>query len=517
MRDDGTSPAMILQKTQLGSVTTGRQSTQRRRGAAALAALAAALLAGCGGGGTSGTTTSTASGTPAATGPSGRSAAEPAPRLLPPRGACAAGPAFRCARLRVPLDRGGAEPADKAAPARLTLQVAVTRGGRPPKGYLVVLTGGPGQPGLRYAAELRARIGTAAAGYGLVLLDQRGTGANALSCPQLQRSVGSSDVAVAARGSVEACAQRLGARRGAFTTAATVGDLEDLRVALGARRLGLLGISYGSFVAERYALTYPDRIRGLVLDSVVPQKGLDGLLISRMAAVPRVLSAVCARARCRADVRSDLRAALARGVDGVALLDALVALSVGRPRLATALPPLHAAAQGRLDDLVRLTGRVRATQAAAPATTLSAGLRAATLCAEADLPWPDATTPPADREQALAQTRAKLTPGRLGGFEPATAITNGLADTCRRWTALPAAPAAPTGPLPPVPTLMLAGGLDLLTPVEDARAELARAPRGTLVEVPGAGHSVVFRDRSGCAVRALGRFLAGRPVATGCG
>jgi len=444
---------------------------------------------------------------PAAAGPAG--ADRRAPELLPDPGACAAGAGFDCFGLSVDLDRDGRSA--KAA-GRVTLSVAVQRGGRPSKGYLVYLSGGPGQAGVPFAQQVRRRLGSVAPGYGLVLLDQRGTGAGALDCPRLQRSVGSSDIAVAARGSVEACARQLASQRSAFTTADTVADLEDLRAALRAQRLALIGVSYGSFVAERYALTHPDRVRGLVLDSIVPQQGVDALLVSTMAAVPRVLRSVCAREGCRGDVAADLRAALAFGADDVALLDTLVARSIGEPRLDPVPAALRAAAHGRLEGLERLAAVARERAAVASPRAFSAGLHAATLCAESDVPWRDATTLPADREQGLALARAQLTPGRLGGFEPTTAVENGLADTCRRWAPIPQAPPAPTGPLPRVPTLLLAGELDLATPLEDARRQLRRAPRGTLVVVPRMGHSVLARDPSGCALRAAERFLAGRPV-----
>jgi len=395
--------------------------------------------------------------------------------------------------------------------------VAVQSGGGPPKGYLVYLTGGPGQPGLPSATGVRERLGSVARGYGLVLVDQRGTGAGALDCPRLQRSVGSSDVAIAARGSVEECARQIGSRRANFTTADTVADLEDLRQALGAERLTLVGVSYGSFVAERYALTHPDRVRSLILDSVVAQRGADALLVSTMAAVPRVLRAVCGEVRCRGDVAADLRAALAFGADDVALLDALVARSIGQPRLSDVPAALRQAARGRLEGLERLASEARDEAADVPPERFSAGLHAATLCAESDVPWADATALPADREQGLAQARAQLTPARLGGFEAATAVENGLADTCRRWPPLEQAPPVPAGPLPPVPTLLLSGELDLSTPVEDARRQVLRAPRGTLVVIPGAGHSVLSTDASGCALRAAERFLAARPVPARCG
>ncbi len=508
---------MILQKMQLGSVTTRRQSRTRRWGAAVVWSAACLALAGCAGGSADGRgqdppERAVAPGAPGPAGPAGADLR--APELVPDRRSCPAGAGFDCFTLRVDLDRAGRA---ASASGRLTLRVAVQAGGRPAKGYLVSLSGGPGQPGLPSAQEVRERLGSVARGYGLVFLDQRGTGAGALDCPRLQRSVGSSDVAVAARGSVEACAREVGARRAAFTTADTVADLEDLREALGAERLTLAGVSYGTFVAERYALAHPGRVRGLILDSVVRQHGADALLARNMAAVPRVLRAVCRRERCRGDVAADLRAALAFGADDVALLDTLVALSLGEPRLEELPPALRDAARGRLEGLERLAGQVREEAAAVPPELFSAGLHAATLCAESDVPWANATALPADREQGLAQARAQLTPGRLGGFEPATAVENGLADTCRRWPPLKQAPSTPTGPLPPVPTLLLAGELDLATPLEDAREQLLRAPAGTLVIVPGMGHSVLARDPSGCALRAAERFLAGRPVDTRCG
>ncbi len=501
---------MILQKMQLESVTTGRQATGRERWRAAAPALLLCLaLVGCASGGSDGRgddppppTTTSAESPP---GPAGADLR--APELVPDDEACPAG--FDCSGLRVDLDRAGRA---AGAEGRISLRVAVESGPTPPRGYLVHLTGGPGQPGLPSAERARKRLGAVARGYALVLLDQRGTGEGALECTSLQRAVGGSDVAVAPRGTVEQCARRLGARRDAFTTQDTIGDLEDLREALGARKLTLAGVSYGTFVAERYALAHPDRTRALVLDSVVPQQGADVQLVSSMAAVPRVLEAVCERERCRGDVRSDLRAALAFGADDVALLDAMITRSIGRPRLEPVPAALHEAAQGDLGPLERLAGGPVEEDPA----VFSSGLHAATLCAESNVPWGDATALPADREQGLAQARAQLTPGRLGGFEPATAVENGLADTCRRWPPVDPAPATPTGMLPDVPTLLLAGELDLSTPVEDARKQLRRAPSGSLLEVPRIGHSVLANDESGCALRAVERFLAGRPVPTTC-
>src|SRR5207302_10655711 len=44
-----------------------------------------------------------------------------------------------------------------------------------------------------------------------------------------------------------------------YTTMDTVADIDMLRHALGARAIVLDGVSYGTYVAERYALAHPDR------------------------------------------------------------------------------------------------------------------------------------------------------------------------------------------------------------------------------------------------------------------
>ncbi|MGB0092158.1 MAG: hypothetical protein WBP81_06455, partial [Solirubrobacteraceae bacterium] len=49
-----------------------------------------------------------------------------------------------------------------------------------PRGVLIFLTGGPGQPGVPLINRVHQRLGAALAGYRLVMLDQRGTGAGAL-------------------------------------------------------------------------------------------------------------------------------------------------------------------------------------------------------------------------------------------------------------------------------------------------------------------------------------------------
>src|ERR1700756_737986 len=83
---------------------------------------------------------------------------------------------FTCATLDVPLDH--ADPARGA----LHLQVGMGDNVHAPHGVLLVLSGGPGQPGLPildgYVSEA---LSAERRQYPIVVFDQRGTGAGALA------------------------------------------------------------------------------------------------------------------------------------------------------------------------------------------------------------------------------------------------------------------------------------------------------------------------------------------------
>ncbi|HEY8682134.1 MAG TPA: alpha/beta hydrolase, partial [Rhodanobacter sp.] len=55
-----------------------------------------------------------------------------------------------------------------------------------------------------------------------------------------------------------------------YTTTVAVQDLEDVRRALGSPQFDLVGVSYGTRVAQQYLMHYPAAVRSVVLDSVVP-------------------------------------------------------------------------------------------------------------------------------------------------------------------------------------------------------------------------------------------------------
>src|SRR5499426_189057 len=260
---------------------------------------------------------------------------------------------FTCSYLAVPLDRSG------KVPGTLRLQVAAGDNSRARLGTLLFLTGGPGQPGVRFVAPVAHELPPAVRAYRLVMIDQRGTGGAALNCPDLQRQMGESDTLPPTAQAVRSCAETLGVRRNFFTTADTVADLEALRRALHVRSWTLDGVSYGTFAAERYALAHPGRVRRLVLDSVVPRQDANPLYLASMHRAAFVLRQACLRQHCGYDPAAELAQVVARYGHAARIFDIMVILSIIDPRLSSPgigfLARLHQAANGSpgpLKDLI---------------------------------------------------------------------------------------------------------------------------------------------------------------------
>jgi len=327
--------------------------------------------------------------------------------------------------------------------------------------------------------------------YRLVMFDQRGTGSSGIDCPSLQAAVGGSDFLTPPPGAVDECAQRIGPGLGYYGTPDTVEDIEKLRQHLEVDRLTLDGTSYGSFTAAQYGLKYPDRVRSLVLDSVVPHKGFDPLGVDLMAATGPILTAACRQdPACTTDPVADLAWLVQHGVSGADLMESLSVSSLNtvNPSLQGIPAILHAARNGDDAGLKELFQRT--TSKGLSYDTLSAGLHMATLCSDLRFPW---TGKPA-RGPALEATLRQLDPSRLHPYDVRTARELQMIQGCRRWPAARVSTYSAGQKLLPR-TLILQGGNDLFCPVEWARWEQAHAQSARLVVVPGSGHGVQREPR----------------------
>ncbi len=439
---------------------------------------------------------------------------------------CPQYPSLQCGSLDVPLDRSTKLPG--------TIRLAAVRRvvpSNPSATAVVALAGGPGQAATPLVRDFATVLLPALATRDLLVFDQRGTGAStALSCSLRGRSL-----TVAAR----RCATQLGARRGQFTTAASVEDLEALRQAIGYDKLVLYGVSYGTKLALDYATRHPARVEALVLDSVVLPSGPDTLQRSTFAAIGRVLTELCAGGACAnisgnpvADLAGQVRR-LARGplrgrltgVDGrraratMYRRDLLNILLSGdlNPTLRAELPAaLTSARRGDSSPLIRLAARsagivdlrARTTARQATGEAFSDPVFAATLCEEGLFPWNRAASRPTRAQQSRAIVRF-LGDAPFFPFDGETALSNDIVALCLGWpTVTP--PPAPLGPPPDVPTLVISGATDLRTPREDGEKIAGLIASTQLLSIPYTGHSALAGDltSNGCGVRAVLQFFA---------
>ena len=163
-----------------------------------------------------------------------------------------------CSRVVVPLDWSG------QVSGRISLNVVVHRASGHVRGAMFLLAGGPGQASAElFDLENGGIWQRLFPGYTLVTFDPRGTGESGrLNCPLAGGGVlGGLEIA-------DACARKLGPSRSFYRTADNAMDIDAVRKALGLRKVGVFGVSYGTDLALTYARTFPGRIQRLLLDSV---------------------------------------------------------------------------------------------------------------------------------------------------------------------------------------------------------------------------------------------------------
>ncbi len=372
------------------------------------------------------------------------------------------------------------------------------------------LAGGPGQSAVGVAPILALQMSRLNNRRDLVFVDQRGTGKSApLMCEDDRHSSMAQQLAPRHRARLlRQCLDQLqklpyGDLR-FFTTTLAMQDLDAVRLALGARQVNLIGVSYGTRAALEYMRQFPQAVRRSVLDSVAPPDMVLPVSVSmdNQAALDALLAAcehdaACARAypRLRADWAA-LLASLPKEVElqhpltGVvervtvtreALLGGVRA-PLYAPALASALPQaITQAARGHFEALAGLDTMLAGSRS----QRMAEGMHFSVICAE-DMPRlgtaPD--KPAADFGTAFAQL---------------------YAETCAYWPRGEVPAAFYAVPRLAAPVLVLSGGLDPVTPPRHgARVAAALGPTAQHVVVPNAGHGLM---NLGCLRDVLFHFL----------
>ncbi len=410
--------------------------------------------------------------------------------------------AARCTTLEVPANH--ADPA--GATISLNIVVAPALGNSVRNDPLVLIAGGPGQASSSAFTPLIGTLRDIRQTRDLVLVDQRGTGGSApLQCPADTLESTAADAAFDAW--VRECLALVSGDPTQFTTDAAVRDLDLVRAALGYEQLNLLGVSYGTRVAQHYARRFPEHTRSLVLDSIARpelaigaefardgQRALD-LMFERCSAEPTCAAAfpnlqadfnllLAERFATPATVQlDDPQTGVATEVVLNRDLVATTVLNLTYAPETTALVPLliHTAAQGDLRPLAAQSLLI--TQQALDSISLA--MRFSVICAE-DAPFFPNTTPDA-------------TTSYLG-----ESIAQQLSAPCAIWPTAEA-PADLRTPLQSdVPALLLSGAADPVTPPANGDTVAATLPNSLHIVAPGQGHNVFFR---GCMPRLITTFI----------
>jgi pimeloyl-ACP methyl ester carboxylesterase len=388
----------------------------------------------------------------------------------------------------------------------------------PPVFYLA---GGPGGAGTDAARGRRwALFSRLRDDADVVVLDQRGTGLSE-RVPGCTSSVAVPPDSATTRTLVtrlygEALAECLGFWEGegvdarGWTTWESAADVDAVREALGAERVSLLGISYGTHLALAVLRRFPDRVDRLVLASA---EGPD-----ETVKLPARTDAYVARLQAAVDRDS---AAAARYPDVAGLVRRVL------DRI-EADPPRDTLRQRDGTPFVRTLGRFQAQQISGYLISdpdRAAGLLDAYAAADrGDVSfftrfsgWVLGPTVALQGMPELMDLASGVSPGRLAAVEaeaPTALLGDALNFPMPHLAGAVAGLELPDSFREPVvsdrPALFLSGTLDGRT-YPEAHAEAAAGfPNGAVVTVENAGHNLFFSHPD--LVEIVAHFLAGAPA-----
>ena len=404
-------------------------------------------------------------------------------------------------------------PQNYAAPDGVKLKVHIaliaSSARKPQADPAVYLAGGPGQSASESFGQIAPGFREILKTRHLLLIDQRGTGlSHALKCKMPEDVLLVTPDEATVRAMVRDCLTAQDLDPQFFTTTDATKDLESLRVAIAAPQLNLVGFSYGTRVAQQFAMHYPNSTRSLILDGVAPNQLILGS--EHAQALDEALAKQFAR--CAAD-----KACFARFGDPAQTLKQLVADLTANPREIEISDPLTGKPSklplgiGALQGMARFYAYASETAALVPllmdeakqgrpqlmlaqsemagknlGDAMSHGMQLSVLCSE-------------DNEFLKADLSNK---DRLLGNE----MQEMLKLQCQEW---------PKGGRPKdffepltgnIPTLLISGEFDPVTPARYGDLVLKGLSNAQHIIVPAQGHINLGR---GCIPKLAGEFMVG--------
>ncbi len=165
-----------------------------------------------------------------------------------------------------------AEPAGR----RITLKVAVApaTGKSTEDDPLFFFAGGPGQAASETWVILQPILNKIRKSRDIVMIDQRGTGgSNKLACESdadqdLNQEIDWDLIRI----ETENCLANIDGDPRMYTTSIAMGDYNLVREAMGYDKINIMGVSYGTRAAQVYLRLFPQTVRTVTLDSVIPMQ-----------------------------------------------------------------------------------------------------------------------------------------------------------------------------------------------------------------------------------------------------
>jgi len=412
-----------------------------------------------------------------------------------------------CAPFSVP------ENPDRPDARKLDLRLALIKSDAvaADRDLVVYLAGGPGQSAIDTWPQMAGALAPLRKHHHVLLLDQRGTGAsNALTCKPDTEDGANADRfdAQNIRKATRDCLTTVSATADPryYTTTDAVADLEAVRQALGAPMFDLVGVSYGTRMAQQYTVRHPAGVRSIVLDSVAPNELILGEdFAGNLETTLKAQFSLCTLTPACAKAFPDPYASLLR------LRDALRA----KPEIWTYRDPItFTAAEKRLNEyslagLVRMFAYTPETAALLP-LSIAEGLHGN-------------YTPLAGQSQLLTGDLADLSENGMQMSvicsedadlltprpEDANALLgNVLIDAiraqCEIWPHGIRAADFHAPLKTDKPVLVLEGELDPVTPPRYGEQVVKNLSNARLLVAKGQGHNVIGR---GCLPKLVGEFV----------
>jgi len=176
----------------------------------------------------------------------------------------------QCGFLEVPENPD--EPDGRQIKLHVALAKATSTDAQPDP--LFFFAGGPGQAASETWVMIRSSLRDIRKSRDIVMIDQRGTGqSNKLDCETDEAPDLNAEIDLAAiTEQTRQCAAALDADPRYYTTTHGMQDYDRVRRAMGYDKINLMGVSYGTRSAQVYLRLFPETVRTVILDSVVPMQ-----------------------------------------------------------------------------------------------------------------------------------------------------------------------------------------------------------------------------------------------------